>query len=211
LSLRFRLIPRDEAFYPLFNEAAENIAECARRLRDLLDGFSGVGKNVEKQVALVGECERHGDEITRNVLRKLNSSFVTPFDREDIHALTEELDDVVDEMQAAADLLVIHNVEKPLPEVKELADILVEAAETNVQLIKKLPRLRGLDEELEAIDRLESAADRAYHRTVAALFSGDYKAFAVLKWKDIVEAIEASVNAIENISDIVESIVLKHA
>jgi predicted phosphate transport protein (TIGR00153 family) len=209
--VKFRLIPRDESFYPLFNEAAENIADCARRLRDLLEDFSGVEKSVEKAVKRVGECEARGDEITVKILRRLNSSFVVPFDREDIHALTEELDDVVDEMQAAADLLVLHNVEKPLPEVKELTDILVEAAEMNVVLIRKLPRLRGLEEELEGIDRLESAADRAYRRCVAHLFSGEYKAFNVLKWKDVLESIEGSVNAIENISDIVESIALKHA
>ena len=209
--MRFRLIPRDEAFYPLFDEAAENIAECARRLRALLEEFPDGSGPVEEKVARVTDCERLGDDITRRILRRLNSSFVTPFDREDIHALTEELDDVVDEMQAAADLLVLHNVEKALPEVKEIGDILVEAAETNVQLIKKLPRLRGLDDDLEAIDRLESAADKAYRRSVAHLFSGEYKAFNVLKWKDVVEALEASVNAIENISDIVESIALKHA
>jgi hypothetical protein len=209
--MRFRLIPRDEGFYPLFNEAAENIAECARRLRSLLEDFTGVEEGVPAAVALVSDCEHHGDDITRQVLQRLNSSFVTPFDREDIHALTEELDDVVDEMQAAADLLVLHHVEKPLPEVRKLTDILVEAAEANVVLIAKLPKLRGLEPELEAIDRLESAADKAYRRCVARLFSGDYKAFAVLKWKDIIESIEGSVNAIENVSDIVESIALKHA
>jgi len=209
--VRFRLIPRDEGFYPLFDEAAQNVAECARRLRDLLDDFSGIEASHEEQIRRVGECESHGDDITRSILHRLNSSFVTPFDREDIHALTENLDDVVDDMQAAADLLVLHNVEKPLPEVKELTDILVEAAETNVELIRKLPKLRGLDDELEAIDRLESAADKAYRRCVAQLFSGEYKAFNVLKWKDIVESIEESVNSIENISDIVESIALKHA
>ncbi len=209
--MRFRLIPRDESFYPLFNEAAENVAECARRLRDLLEEFPDSGEAVVDKVARVTDCERLGDEITRKILRQLNSSFVTPFDREDIHALTEEMDDVVDEMQAAADLLVLHNVEKALPEIKELGDILVEAAETNLSLIRKLPKLRGLDAELEAIDQLESSADKAYRRAVAHLFSGEYKAFNVLKWKDVVEAIEASVNAIENISDIVESIALKHA
>jgi predicted phosphate transport protein (TIGR00153 family) len=209
--VRFRLIPRDESFYPLFDEAAENVAECARRLRSLLEEFPNGTGSVKEKVAAVTDCERHGDEITRKILRRLNSSFVTPFDREDIHALTEELDDVVDEMQAAADLLVLHNVEKALPEVQEMGDILVQAAETNCELIKKLPRLRGLDDDLEAIDQLESAADKAYRRSVAHLFSGDYKAFNVLKWKDVVEALEASVNAIENISDIVESIALKHA
>jgi predicted phosphate transport protein (TIGR00153 family) len=205
--VRFRLIPRDEGFYTLFNEAAENVAECSRRLRDVLDDSS----ITDKKIKLIIECERRGDELTRTILRRLNSSFVTPFDREDIHALTEELDDTVDEMQGAADLLVLHNVDKPLPESRDLADVLVAAAETNVQLIAKLPRLRGVEPELEAIDRLESKADKVYRRSVAHLFSGEFKAFAVLRWKDIVESIEAAVNDIENISDIVESIVLKHA
>jgi len=215
--VRFRLVPRDDGFYPLFDEAAENVAECARRFRDLLDHYSDepraepATRDVEKLVNLISDCELHGDDLTRTILRRLNSSFVTPFDREDIHALTEELDDVVDEMQAAADLLVLHRVEKPLPEVRDLADILVKAAEVNVALIAKLPRLRDMEGELEVIGQLESEGDRVYRRLVAHLFSGEFKAFAVLKWKDIVEAIEKSVNAIENISDIVESIVLKHA
>jgi hypothetical protein len=215
--VRFRLVPRDDGFYPLFDEAAENVAECARRFRDLLDHYSDdpraepATRDVEKLINLINDCELHGDELTRTILRRLNSSFVTPFDREDIHALTEELDDVVDEMQAAADLLVLHRVEKPLPEVRDLADILVKAADANVALIAKLPRLRDMEGDLEVIGQLESEGDRIYRRLVAHLFSGEFKAFAVLKWKDIIEAIEKSVNAIENISDIVESIVLKHA
>lgn len=215
--MRFRLVPRDDGFFPLFNEAAENIADCARRLREMLDHFAADdpiasgGHDLERLANLVSDCEQRGDDLTRTILRRLNSSFVTPFDREDIHALTEELDDVVDEMQAAADLLVLHRVEKPLPEVRDLADILVKATEANIALIAKLPKLRGLEPELEAIGRLESEADRVYRRSVARLFGGEFKAFAVLKWKDVVESIEASVNAIENISDIVESIVLKHA
>lgn len=215
--MRFRLFPRDDGFYPLFDDAAQNVADCARRFRDLLDYYSDDGdlepasRDVEKLVNLINDCESRGDEITRDVLRRLNKSFVTPFDREDIHALTEELDDVVDEMQAAADLLVLHRVVKPLPEVRDLADILVKAADANVALIAKLPRLRDMESELEAIGRLESEGDQTYRRLVAHLFSGEFKAFNVLKWKDIIEAIEKSVNAIENISDIVESIVLKHA
>jgi predicted phosphate transport protein (TIGR00153 family) len=212
-AVRFRLVPRDEGFYPLFNEAAENVADCARRLRELLaeDFTVAASKNIEKKAKAVNDCESRGDDITRNILRRLHSSFVTPFDREDIHALTEELDDVVDEMQAAAELIVLHRVDKMLPQVKELGDTLVEAAETVTALIAKLPKLRGMDAELEAIDRLESAGDKAYRRAVAHLFSGEYKALMILKWKDIVEAVEGSLNAIENIGDIVESIALKHA
>jgi uncharacterized protein len=218
--LRFRLVPRDEGFYLLFNDAAQNLAEAAGHLRQLLDDYAGesaatrdlvTNRDIEKKINLITDCERRGDELTRDILRRLNSSFVTPFDREDIHALTEELDDVVDDMAAAADLLVLHRVEKALPEICELGDTLVRAAEAVVALIAKLPKLRGLEPELEAIDRLESEADRVYRRAVAHLFSGEFKAFAVLRWKDVVEAIERSVNSIENISDIVESVALKHA
>ena len=204
--MRFRLVPTDDVFFTYFNDSAANVADCARLLRDLLADPADPALH-EK----IAACEQHGDEIVRTIVQRLNTSFVTPFDREDIHALTEELDDVVDEMQAAADLLVLHRVIKPLPEVRDLADILVKAAEANIALIAKLPRLRDMDSELEAIGRLESEGDRVYRRLIAHLFSGEFKAFNVLKWKDIVEAVEHSVNNIENISDIVESIVLKHA
>ncbi len=205
--MRFRLLPRDEGFFPLFDAAAENIAECARRLRTIIGDLT----DLEAKQRLVVECEKRGDELTSTILTRLNSSFVTPFDREDIHALTEMLDDVVDDMQAACDLLLLHNVTAPLPDMGEMGDILVRAAEATVSLISKLPRLRGLESDLAAIDELESAADSIYRRSVAHLFSGDYDAFDVLKWKDVVESIEAAVNAIERISDIVESIALKHA
>lgn len=200
-------MPRDEGFFPLFDDAASNVAECARRLRSLLNDFEDADAGRD----LIRECERRGDELTRTILRRLNKSFVTPFDREDIHALAEEIDDVVDDMEAAADLLVLHRVGTALPEVAELADVLVKAAETCASLISKLSRLSDLEADLEAIDALESEADSLYRRCVAHLFSGEYDAFDVLRWKDVIEAIENSVNAIENISDIVESIALKHS
>jgi uncharacterized protein Yka (UPF0111/DUF47 family) len=99
----------------------------------------------------------------------------------------------------------------PLDEVRELGDVLVKAADANVALIGKLSKLRGIESELQAVDRLESEADRIYRRSVAHLFSGDFNAFDVLRWKDIVEAIEESINGLEKISDVVESIALKHS
>ena len=136
---------------------------------------------------------------------------MAPFDREDIHALTEQIDDVVDDIQAVSELLVLHDVDEPLDEVRELTDVLVKAADANVALIGKLSRLRGLDADLEIVDRLESEADKIYRRSVAHMFSGDFNAFDVLRWKDIVESIEESVNGMENISDIVQGIALKHS
>ena len=203
----FRLVPRDEGFYGLFNLAAENAAECTRRLLDMVTHY----EDVENKLSRVIECESRGDKLTDDLMRRLDTSFVTPFDREDIHALTEGLDDVVDDVLAAADLLVLHHVERPLPEMAELAGILVRAAETNVTLLAKLSKMRGLEGELEAVDALESEGDRVYRRTVAKLFSGEYEAFDVLKWKDVVEALEKALNEVESVSNVVESIVLKHA
>ena len=203
----FRLSPRDTAFQPLFEQAAGNIVDCAGQLAKLL-GNLAQGESI---LGAIVDIERRNDEVTRQILRRLNQSFVTPFDREDIHALTEQLDDAVDDIMAAADLLVLHRVETPLAEMLELTEILGQAAAANDALIKKLPTLKDMDSELEQIDQLESAADRAYRRCVARLFSGEYDALEVLKIKDVVEAIESSVNSIENVSDIVESIQLKHA
>ncbi len=205
--MRFRLVPRDDGFFPLFDQAAENLVDGARLLRDLIDQF----EDVHAKHARINDCERRGDELTRTILRRLDQSFVAPFDREDIHALTEQIDDVVDDIQAVSELLVLHDVDEPLTEVRELTDVLVKAAETNVTLVGKLSRLRGLDSELDAIDRLESEADKIYRRSVAHMFSGDFNAFDVLRWKDIVEAIEDSVNGLENISDIIRGIALKHS
>jgi uncharacterized protein len=205
--VRFRLVPRDEEFFSLFDQAAENLAGAAKRFRDVLDDLDGASAGHER----VKEFEHAGDEILRSIMVRLNSTFVTPFDREDIHALATQMDDVVDDIQAAAELLVLHDVDKPLPEMVELTDLLVEISSGAVGLVAKLSRLRGVDEELRLIDRLESDADKVYRRGVARLFSGEFDAFDVLKLKDIIEAIEEAVNGVENIADIVESIVLKHA
>ena len=205
--MRFRLVPRDDGFFPLFDQAAANLAEGARLLRDLIDEF----EDVHAKHARINDCERQGDELTRTILRRLDQSFVAPFDREDIHALTEQIDDVVDDIQAVSELLLLHDVDEPLSEVRELTDVLVKAAEANVTLVAKLSRLRGLEGDLEIIDRLESEADKIYRRSVAHMFSGDFNAFDVLRWKDIVEAIKDSVNGLENISDIIRGIALKHS
>ena len=205
--MRFRLVPRDEGFFDLFDQAAVNLAEGARLLRDLLNDF----EDLHNKHSRIMECEQRGDEITQTILRRLDRSFVAPFDREDIHALAEQMDDVVDDIQAVSELLLLHDVDEPLDEIRQLGDILVKAAEANAALIGKLAKMRGIESELQAVDRLESEADRIYRRCVAHLFSGDFNAFDVLRWKDIVEAIEEAMNRLEKIGDIVESIALKHS
>jgi predicted phosphate transport protein (TIGR00153 family) len=205
--VRFRLVPVDERFFELFTESALNAAECARRLRD----FLADPRDPEAGHAAVVECERKGDDITRDLLHRLNSTFVTPFDREDIHALAEELDDVVDDIMEVAHRLRMGPVDNAPPELKEQADLLVRMAEEAVELCARLEGMKGVGPHLEAIDRLESEGDSVYRRTLARLFSGEYEALDVVRWKDTVEAMEAALNTIEDISDVIESIVLKHA
>jgi uncharacterized protein len=207
MRFRFRLMPSDERFFTLFNQAAMNAAECARRLRDLVTDFD----DIEVKHGEVVACERRGDQLTNEILHRLNGTFVTPFDREDIHALAEELDDVVDDIMAVSDLLQLLSVEVVLPELAEQADLLVHMADQTVGLIGRLRTMRGTAPFLSAIDQLESEGDAVYRRTLGRLFSGEYEALEVLRWKDIIEAMEAALNTVEDISDVVESIVLKHA
>ena len=204
--MRFRLLPTDDHFFDLFNAAAQNAAECATHLRELIDDDTGATTNDG-----VVKCEHRGDELTAEILQRLNTSFVTPFDREDIHALAEELDDVVDDMLAVAARLRLTVHGPAFPELKEQASILVKMADETVSLISRLSSMKQTDVHLAGIDRLESEGDSVYRSALARLFSGEYDALDVLRWKDIVEAMEAALNTIEDVSNVVESIVLKHA
>jgi predicted phosphate transport protein (TIGR00153 family) len=199
------LLPTDDRFFELFNEAAANAAECARRLRDLLNGVDG---GLDAVIA----CERRGDELMRDIMRRLNTSFVTPFDREDIHALAEQLDDVVDDVMEVGYRLELGDRDvTAMPELKHQADLLVQMADETVALVTRLESMKGTEPHLDAVDRLESEGDYVYRRALARLYSGELDAPAALYWKDVVEAMEAALDALEDASDVIEGIVLKHA
>jgi len=205
--MRFRLLPSDEGFFTLFDAAAANIAECARRLSHVIADDNG-----DRSTDAVRECEHEGDELTRQILQRLNSTFVTPFDREDIHELAEKLDDVVDDMQAVAARMQLIVQRRPaIPELKQQADVMVQMAERIVNLMGRLESMKGIQDDLEAIDQLESQGDTIYREALVRLFSGEYDALDVVRWKDMVEAMEAAINTVEDISNVIESIVLKHA
>jgi uncharacterized protein len=203
--VRFRLLPTDDRFFVLFNDAAANVADCARRLRELLDGAEG---GFEAVVA----CERRGDALLRDILHRLNTSFVTPFDREDIHALAEQLDDVVDDVMEVGYRLELGNRDvAAMPELKLQADVLVQMADETATLVNQLESMKGTRPHLDAVDRLESEGDAIYRTALARLYSGELKASATLYWKDVVEALENALDALEDASDVIEGIVLKHA
>ena len=207
MRLRFRLVPVDDEFFTLFSASARNTAEASRRLRELVNDLAHIDQHLE----MVVDCERKGDAHVRAILHRLQTSFVTPFDREDIHALAEELDDVVDDILGVAGLLRMMKVVDILPELKEQADVLVAMADQTADLIDRLEKMKDVRELLDSIDRLESDGDAIHHRAIARLFSGELETIEVLKWKDIIEAMEKVLNTLEDISDVVESIVLKHA
>jgi predicted phosphate transport protein (TIGR00153 family) len=203
--VRFRLLPTDDKFFDLFDQAAGNAVECARHLRDV------ISTGTEEGHQRINGCEHKGDEITSTILTRLNSTFVTPFDREDIHALAESFDDVVDDIQTVSQLMLLTHVDTTMPEMHEQADLLVRMAEEAEALINRLESMKGVQPHLDAIDQLESDGDAVYRRILGRLYGGELDALEVLRLKGIVEALEGALNTIEDISDVVESIVLKHA
>jgi predicted phosphate transport protein (TIGR00153 family) len=204
---RVRFVPTDEGFFELFHSAATNALDCAMELRKLTASFS----QLDAGYAEIRDFERRGDQITTDLLRLLDSSPVTPYDREDIHSLVEVLDDVVDDMFAAASLIQVVHVEHPPPEIAQLTDVLVVMADEMVGLMGCLRSRVGARHRLERIEHLERQGDAIFRNCLARLFSGEYEAIDVVKWKDIVQAIEDSLNSIEDVSDVVESILVKNS
>ncbi len=204
--MRFRLLPTDQRFFDLFQEAAANAAVCARRLVRLLDSPQD-----DSLLSKVLSCEEQADSITGALLDRLNTSFVTPFDREDIHRLAEEFDDCVDDMITVARRIELTRVTVIPPELLSQGKVLVAMADEAAELMSRLESMQGTKPHLEAIDRLESEGDAIFNQALARLFSGEFDPLDVMRWKDLVEVMEAAMNRIEDISDEVEGIVLKHS
>jgi predicted phosphate transport protein (TIGR00153 family) len=200
------LIPREEAFFDLFEELASKVAQGSTELLDLLRNYD----DVDRKAGRVVDIEHEGDEITHEIMRRLNTTFVTPFDSEDIHRLGSGLDDVLDHIEATAEFLQLHRIEEPLPQMIRLAETLHEACRWTAEAMPNLRKMKDLSDYWININRLENEGDRAYRRTIAELFSGDYKPMDVLKWKDIIEEIEQAIDKLEDVANTIESIVLKN-
>jgi predicted phosphate transport protein (TIGR00153 family) len=206
--VRFRLTPRETSFYDMFSAAADNLVVGAQLLKELLGTPEEERAGVRTKMRA---AEHAGDETTHAVMRQLNSSFITPFDREDIYSLASTLDDVMDHMDAAVDLVTLY---APLELPHELADqveVLERAAEVTAQAMPRLRSLKDLQEYWIEVNRLENQADQVYRRLLARLFSGEFDAMTVLKLKDIVEELEAAADAFEHVANTVETIALKES
>ncbi len=207
--MKLKVSQRPEVFFELFVESAENIRVTAELLKDLLADYT----DVEMKARRIQEREHMGDEITHSIIRRLNTTFITPMDREDIHLLATALDDVLDSMEAASDLFVLHAIEEPRPEMLAQADVLLRAAVQTEMAVKAFSRLgkAELEPYWVEINTLENEGDKLYRRAVADLFSGDHKAMDVLKWKEVIESMEEALDGLENVANVIESVVLKHA
>ncbi|HEX6677394.1 MAG TPA: DUF47 family protein [Actinomycetes bacterium] len=209
--MKLRIFPREETFFDLFDAAADSVASAASLLRDMVDDFV----DPEMKAKRLTEQEHEGDRVTHAILSRLNSTFVTPFDREDIYDLATQLDDVTDAIEAAADMLVLHKVVEPIEAVREQARLLDEASKETAKGLRHLRKLA--QEELRSywirINELENRADRLYRRARAELYSfeAEHPARYLLIWKDIIEQLEEAMDALEHVAHTVESIVLKHA
>ena len=207
----FRLFPREDKFFSLFELSAQNAVKTAQALKILVDNWENVGE----KVAEITELEHEGDAITHQIMAQLNRSFLTPFDREDIALLAHSLDDVTDFIQAAADSMLIYKVETPGRRARELADVIVQI--TSV-VEKAVPQLRKHHAELKQIlnlcveiNRLENAADTIYRAALAELFDDTTDIAELIKWREIYEQMESATDRCEDVADVIEGVALKHA
>ncbi|MGA3325348.1 MAG: DUF47 family protein [Terriglobia bacterium] len=202
-----QLIPRDEKFYGLFNEQAANIHNAAKLLVALFENF----QEVEKQVSEIKFLEHKGDQLTHALMKKLNRTFITPFDREDIHALGSALDDVLDLIEAAATRFLTYKIKKVTPGAQQLAKVILHGTEIIVNAVAQLHHPQNMLEYCEQLTLLEEEADRIKGECIARLFEESTDPFEVIKWKEIYEVLEASTDKEEDVADVLESVVLKAA
>jgi hypothetical protein len=205
--MKFRIVPSSREFFDDFFLAAQNLATCVDKLNDVLADTS---QAAERHVA-VKEVERAGDEYTSRILTRLDSTFVTPFDPEDIQRLAQGIDDVVDDIYHVSEMVVLTNITDLIPEVPEQVEVLTRMASKIVELFDRFEDMRGLRQIIAEIEGLESEGNRIYRRAVARLFSGEMEAVDVIRWKDIVESLEAVLDRIEDMTNIVTTIVVKQA
>ena len=201
------IAPRDREFFDLFEEAGGNILRAAGLLEEMLRDFPE--RNELARDILI--CEQDGDRITHDIIQRLNQTFVTPIDREDIYELASALDDVVDYTEEVADYLGLYKIEAPMEQAQALATVLHASSR---QIEQAMPRLRGfkdISHYTVEINRLENDGDRIAREAIASLFNGGIDPMVVIRWKDIFERLEEAIDATERVANILENIVIKNS
>jgi len=204
---RFSLLPRDRTFFDLFIEAGKNNVNAARLLDRMMNQWPEDG-GLSRQIV---EAENEGDRITHEIIKRLNSTFVTPIDREDIYGLATQMDDIVDFSEEAADFLGLYKIEAPMEQAGALTKVLVAACEQLAMGLEHLRDFKDLDKYWIEIHRLENDGDRISRDAVASLFSNGIDPMVVIRWKDIFAVLENAIDATETAAQILEGIVIKNS
>ncbi len=205
MALRFR--PVDSTFYDLFAQSAQHLVGGAALLAEMLAD----GNDREGIAQRMRDAEHQADESTHAIIRRVNTTFITPFDREDIYSLASGLDDVMDFMEEAVDLVLLYEVDSLPSELANQVEVLQRCSELTAEAMPRLKTMKDLEEYWIEINRLENAGDKSYRRILAKLFSGKYEALEVLKLKDVVDSLEAAIDAFEKVANIVEQIAVKES
>jgi hypothetical protein len=204
---RLSLLPRDRTFFDLFIEAGKNTVHASRLLDRMMNSWPE-DQGLTREVLL---AEQEGDRITHDIVKRLNSTFVTPIDREDIYGLATQMDDVVDYTEEAADLLGLYKIEAPMAQAQALTEVLVAACEQLAEGLEHLPEFKNLDKYWIEIHRLENEGDRISRDAVASLFSNGIDPMVVIRWKDMFAVLENAIDATETAAQIIEGIVIKNS
>jgi predicted phosphate transport protein (TIGR00153 family) len=204
----FGLIPKDEKFFVMFKEMTTTLIEGAQLLKQMMDSF----ENPQLSQKLIKDVEHKADHLTHDIIKKLNKSFVTPLDREDIYALSAALDDILDLIDASAQRVVMYNVEKPTAEAKELAFLILKSCQALDKAVALLGgKLEPIAEYCMEVNALENEADRVCREAISRLFDDERDPIKLIKWKEIYETLERATDKCEDAANILESVVVKNA
>jgi predicted phosphate transport protein (TIGR00153 family) len=201
------LVPRDRVFFDLFNQAGQNTLRAARLLKEMVANWPE-SSNLAREILL---AEQEGDRITHDIVQRVNSTFVTPIDGEDIYGLATRLDDIVDHIEESADFMGLYRIEAPMDQALAMTEVLVKSCEQLALLLENLRGFKDLEKYWIEIHRLENDGDRLFRDAVASLFANGIDPMVVIRWRDIFLRLERAVDATEAAAHILEGIVIKNA
>ncbi|MEK7384972.1 MAG: DUF47 family protein [candidate division NC10 bacterium] len=204
----FNLIPKEVRFFDYFEQQSQHIVQAGALLHDLVHNFS----DARAKASAIKEVEHAGDQVTHEIMRRLNTTFITPLDREDIHELATRLDDVLDYIEAASERLVVYHIKEPTSACRAMADVIVAQIEAVDRCIRCLRTMDpGFHEQAVEVNRLENCADALLRDSLAAMFEESNDPIEVIKWKEIYETMEIVTDRCEDVANVIEGIILKMA
>jgi predicted phosphate transport protein (TIGR00153 family) len=203
----FNILPKEEQYFGLFSQMTSYIYDASRALVEMVSDKSG---NFEEHSRRIKAIEHQCDELTHKISTRLNKSFITPFDREDIYMMSSALDDIVDLIDDAARAMVMYDVHETTSHARHFADVIQRMAIELHEVVSKLSRPDGMAARLVTLHSLENEGDEVFHRAIEELFHNAQDPLHVIKWKSIYEKLEAAIDRCENVANIIESVIIKH-